>query len=325
MHTIASLKTAFEDYLGHAPSGSPEALYQPVTYTISQSGKRVRPMLLLLSYSLFASDFRKALPAALALEYFHNFTLVHDDIMDAAPVRRGQKSVFEKFGVNAAILSGDLLLIKSFDLMLGASAPEQVHRILGEMSDVAARICEGQQRDMDFEQRDLVGVEDYLLMVEQKTAVLLGCAMYVGALLAGASDQQADTLQDIGIQLGKAFQIHDDLLDAYGDVARVGKRRGGDILQKKKSILYALAWDGSSDSEKRHLAEIYNASHSNPEVKILQVLSVFDKCDVQSRAEALRDGLYREGMDTLERLSVPVPVQLVVLRDFLHGLAVRES
>ncbi len=287
-----------------------------------QPGKRIRPLMVLLSYCLYQDDVTRAFPAALAIEYFHNFTLVHDDIMDAALLRRGKKSVHAKFGTNPAILSGDLLLIRSFDLLLSACSDENVHRVLGNFSDTAVQICEGQQLDMDSESRDQVTVSDYLLMVEKKTAVLLGCAMYTGALLAGASLSDAESLNDIGINLGKSFQIQDDILDAYGEEELVGKRRGGDILQKKKSILYALAWESSSSVGRSGLSELYNKDAGNPEVKIQQVLTLFDKLDVRDRADHLSTHFFQKAMATLDGLDVTGEA-MVVLRDFMQGLLAR--
>jgi geranylgeranyl diphosphate synthase type II len=314
------MKAAFEEYLaGYPMKAAPASLYGPVAYIMQQPGKRIRPVLLLLAYSLYRDDYKRALPAALAVEYFHNFSLVHDDIMDEAALRRGAKSVPAKFGQNAAILSGDLMLIKSFDLLVSASLQDDTGTILGIFADAATRICEGQQLDMDFEQEDAVQVGDYLVMIEKKTAVLLGCAMQVGALLGGASDTHAEQLLEIGIQLGKAFQIQDDILDAYGDETVVGKRRGGDILQKKKSILYALAWESASRTGRIKLTELYNQDAGNPEVKIQKVLGFFDTLDVKKSSEQLRDHCFREVTDSLDRLTAD-KVNTLPLRDLVQAL-----
>ena len=289
-----------------------------------QPGKRIRPVMLLMSYCLYRDDYSKVLPAAMALEYFHNFTLIHDDIMDAAQLRRGKKSVHVKYGTNPAILSGDLMLIRSFDLLLSACAGMNVYKVIGEFSDTAVQICEGQQMDMDFESREHVSVDEYLQMVEKKTAVLLGCAMYVGASLADATPAEAESLNDIGVSLGKAFQIQDDILDAYGDEALVGKRRGGDIVQKKKSILYALAWEASNPAGKTSLTELYNRDGGNPEVKIQQVLKLFDKLNIKDHAEQLGAQYFKTAMDGLDELSGSGE-QVVVLRDFINGIASRPA
>lgn len=315
MHTETTLRAAFEEYVARYPSQkAPRTLYEPVDYVISQSGKRIRPVLLLMSYSLFQDDCSAAMPAALAVEYFHNFTLVHDDIMDAATLRRGAKSVHAKFGTNAAILVGDLMLIRSYDLLLAACARADARHILGVFSDVAVRICEGQQLDMDFERRDAVDVSEYLEMIEKKTAVLLGGALQIGALLAGAAESDAELLGEAGVQLGKAFQIHDDILDAYGDEELVGKRRGGDILQRKKSILYALAWESSHPTARQSLADLYNKDKGNPEVKIQQVLGVFDKLNVKHSAEQMATHCYHQAAHALDRVNAP-PARMIPLHD----------
>lgn len=325
MHSATHLKAAFEEFLAHFPvRNTPPSLYEPVEYAIMQPGKRIRPVMLLMSYSLYKDDYAKALPAALALEYFHNFTLIHDDIMDAALLRRGKKSVHAKFGTNPAILAGDLMLIRSFDLLLSACAGQNVYKVIGEFSDTAVQICEGQQLDMDFETRDDIHVNDYLLMVEKKTAALLGCAMYVGATLADAAPAEAESLHDIGINLGKAFQIQDDILDAYGEEELVGKRRGGDILQKKKSILYALAWESSTTVGRNGLSELYNRDGGNPEVKIQQVLKLFDKLNVKERADNLGTRFFQNATEELDQLT-GTGGYLVVLRDFIHGMLNRTS
>jgi geranylgeranyl diphosphate synthase type II len=325
MQSAQSLKAAFEEYLSRSPMRkNPVSLYEPLSYVLSQPGKRIRPVMVLMSYCLYRDDFSRAFPAALAIEYFHNFTLIHDDIMDAATLRRGKKSVNAKYGVNGAILSGDLMLIRSFDLLLSACGTEHVHQILGQFSDTAIQICEGQQLDMDFESQDAVSIDDYIMMVEKKTSVLLGCALQIGALLANAGQQEGEALQDIGISLGKAFQIQDDILDAYGEQALVGKRRGGDILQKKKSILYAIAWESASTSGRSSLSEIYNKDGGNPEVKVQQVLKLFDKLQVPERAHRMSDHLFRNAIQALDGLDASGE-QLVVFRDFIQSLMARSS
>jgi geranylgeranyl diphosphate synthase type II len=211
------------------------------------------------------------------------------------------------------------MLIKSFDLLVSASLQDDTGTILGIFADAATRICEGQQFDMDFELEDAIEVGDYLNMIERKTAALLGCAMQVGALLGGASESHADQLNEIGIQLGKAFQIQDDILDAYGDEIVVGKRRGGDILQRKKSILYALAWESSAKSGRTKLTELYNQDVGNPEVKIQKVLGFFDTLDVKRSAEQLRDHCFREVKESLDRLTAE-KVNTLPLRELVQSM-----
>lgn len=324
MHTVLSLKAAFEKYIAqYKVRESPRTLYGPVEYAMSQSGKRIRPVLVLLGYTMYRDDYARAMPAALALEYFHNFTLVHDDIMDAAMLRRGMKSVHARYGTNAAILSGDLMMIQSFDLLLSACGPENARQVLEVFSDTAIQICEGQQLDMDFETREGVSVEDYLGMIEKKTAVLLGCALQVGALLAGAPDLQAEVLNETGIDMGKAFQIQDDILDAYGDEELTGKRRGGDILQKKKSILYALAWESSKSSDRAVLSDLYNSDAGNPEVKIQKVLNLFDKLHVKDTADEHGMQCFHSAQSGFEKLAGG-GINTAVLDDFASSLLSRQ-
>lgn len=323
MHSATNLKKAFDDYLAQFPvRNSPPSLYDPVEYVMVQPGKRIRPVMVLMAYCLYKDDYNKALPAALALEYFHNFTLIHDDIMDAAQLRRGKKAVHVRFGTNPAILGGDLMLIRSFDLLLSACGTAQVHEVLGQFGDAAIQICEGQQLDMDFEKQEHITVSDYLMMVEKKTAALLGCAMYVGASIAGATQADAESLNDIGVSLGKAFQIQDDVLDAYGDEGLVGKKRGGDILQKKKGILYALAWETSTEPGRTTLTELYHRDGGNPEVKIQQVLKLFDKLNVRESADTLGMQHFRTAMESLDKLNTSGE-GLVALRDFIQALGHR--
>ncbi len=325
MHTVTSLKSAFDAYLVQsAVRKTPATLYDPIQYVLEQPGKRVRPLLLLMAYALYRDDMRRALPAALALEYFHNFTLIHDDMMDAAALRRGVKSVHAKFGTNAAILAGDLMMIHSFDLLLSSCSEDNAQTIMGVFGDAAIQICEGQQLDLDSEEQEGVNVHEYLEIIEKKTAVLLGSALQIGALLAGAPPAQAEMLNEIGIELGKAFQIRDDVLDAYGEEALVGKRRGGDIVQKKKSILYAYAWESLAATGKNSLAEMYNKDAANPEVKIQKVLNFFDKLQVQQAAEQLGLQCFNKAAESLDYLS-SLGINISTLHDFAKSLLDRQG
>lgn len=217
-------------------SSSPENLYDPLRYFLQLGGKRMRPMLSLMACKLFDSDFRKALPAALCIEYFHNFSLIHDDIMDAAPLRRGQQTVHIKWNRNIAILSGDVLLVKAYGLL--AKYDAQIFKSLfAVFNQTAIEVCEGQQMDMDFELRQDVSEAEYIEMIRLKTSVLLGCALQMGGIVGHAGAQNEALLYEFGEQLGLAFQIQDDLLDLYGDSATVGKQIGGDVLANKKTLL----------------------------------------------------------------------------------------
>lgn len=234
---------------------SPSNLYDPIRYILQLGGKRVRPMLALLAYKLYKEDIKPAVVPALALEVFHNFTLVHDDIMDEAPLRRGKETVHKKWNENVAILSGDVMLVEAYKL-LGKAPKEVLPNLLDKFNTCAQEVCEGQQKDMDFESRPYVSVDEYLDMIRQKTAVLLGFSLELGAILAGAPEKDCDLLYEAGVNLGIAFQLQDDLLDLYGGEA-FGKQIGGDIINKKKSFLITKALELSESKEV--LLNLYNS------------------------------------------------------------------
>ena len=235
-----SLLRTFEDYLAaHQPYGSPDSLYEPIRYINELGGKRIRPVLLLMAYNLYQEDVTPALPAAMAVEYFHNFSLMHDDIMDEAPLRRGKETVHHKFNRNAAILSGDAMLIRCFELLLQAGERSGVGAQLNIlMCKASLEICEGQQMDMDFEKIESPTETEYIEMIRKKTACLFGVCMQLGAVLAGADEKDAQALYAFGEKMGLGFQVQDDYLDVFGDPSFTGKQKGGDILQGKKNFLY---------------------------------------------------------------------------------------
>jgi geranylgeranyl diphosphate synthase type II len=243
-----ALMENFESYLSsHQPYGNPDTLYEPIRYINHLGGKRIRPVLVLMAYNLWHEDVTPAMPAAMAVEYFHNFSLMHDDIMDEAPLRRGNDTVHKRFGRNAAILSGDAMLIQCFDLLLKAGQPYNNGATLCSlMTKVAVEICEGQQMDMDFELMDSPLESDYLEMIRKKTACLIGVSLQIGATLAGANSTQSDTLYKFGELIGLGFQVQDDYLDVFGDANLTGKQQGGDILRGKKNFLYVHQYNAMS-------------------------------------------------------------------------------
>lgn len=244
---------AIEHYLGQI--GYPEEpgrLYAPISYSLTMTGKRLRPMLLMLTCGIFSDQPQAAMPAAAAVEVFHNFTLLHDDIMDNAAMRRGNPSVFAKWGQNVAILSGDAMLISAYRL-LSEYPPQVLPQILARFNTMAIEVCEGQQYDMDFEARESVSVEEYLHMIELKTSALLSGATVIGAIIGGAGEEDCQRLYRFATELGLAFQLQDDLLDSYGD-ERLGKAIGGDILEGKKTYLMVMALSKASAAEHRILA-----------------------------------------------------------------------
>lgn len=262
---------------------SPSNLYDPIKYILQIGGKRVRPMLAMLAYQLYKEDVEKVILPILALEVFHNFTLIHDDIMDEAPLRRGNKTVHTKWNSNIAILSGDVMMVKAYGL-ISHTPKELLPTILTKFNKCAKEVCEGQQKDMDFEKLPSVTVEEYLDMIRQKTAVLLGFSLEMGAILGGAPKAESDKLYEVGVNLGLAFQLQDDLLDLYGG-DDFGKQVGGDVINKKKSILITKALALSSN--KKELLKTYNSSISQQPNKVESIKSAFDKLGVQEEVKEI--------------------------------------
>lgn len=252
----------------------PDRLYEPVRYILSIGGKRIRPALTLMVCDFLSGDYKKALPAALAVEMFHNFSLMHDDIMDEAPLRRGKQSVHEKWDLNTAILSGDAMLILAYRLFEGYDS-EKFRDLAKLFSETALQVCEGQQLDIDFESRDDVEVVEYLKMIEQKTAVLLGAAMEMGAIVAQASDAEKQVMYEFGKNLGIAFQLQDDYLDVFGDPETFGKQVGGDIIANKKTYLYLMALKEGSPEHQKELVHLFSISPSDSSEKIKRVEEIF--------------------------------------------------
>ncbi|MEO6130752.1 MAG: polyprenyl synthetase family protein, partial [Saprospiraceae bacterium] len=304
----------------HQPSGLPDSLYEPMRYINSIGGKRIRPVLVLMAFNQWYDDISPALPAALAIEYFHNFSLVHDDIMDEAVIRRGHESVHLRYGRNAAILSGDALLIQCFELLLEAGRKNNTgSAICSAMAHSAVTICEGQQMDMDFEKLDSPSEADYLEMIRKKTASLLGTCLRIGSLLAGASAEVSDMLYDFGENLGISFQIKDDILDALGDAEVTGKQKGGDILRGKKNFLYVHTFNQLNESEQKEFIEVYTlASQSG---NILPVINKYQLLKVEEYAMHTQQYYLTKGMDTIENLTF---LNISVLKEFARALMSRD-
>lgn len=256
----------------------PQNLYAPILYSLSSGGKRIRPQLVMLSHSLFSDKYSEVLPVAAAVEVFHTFTLLHDDIMDNAMLRRGRASVHAVWGSNVAILSGDVMMIYAYKLL--SQVPSMyLGAALDIFNNMATEVCEGQQYDMDFESRPKVAVAEYMTMIELKTSVLLGGAAYLGALVGGASVEQCQTLQKIGTILGVAFQLQDDLLDSYGD-EQLGKSIGGDILEGKQTFLMVLAMSHADEPMREILRQTYKDDSLSDSEKIERVKGVYDKLNI---------------------------------------------
>ncbi len=285
-------------------SKEPRGLYEPIGYVLSLGGKRIRPVLTLMACNLFSDDVQVAVNTAIGLEIFHNFTLLHDDIMDRADVRRGRLTVHKKWNDNTAILSGDVMQITSYKFI--AKTPSQYLKpVLDLFSQTAAEICEGQQYDVDFENRELVKAEEYLEMIRLKTAVLLGCALKTGAWIGGAGEEDAQLLYDFGINIGLAFQLKDDLLDVYGDEKTFGKKIGGDILCNKKTYLLIHALELAKGDDVTELQNwLLNSDENLSEQKIKAVTSVFDRLGVKTICEDKMQFFYSKAIAKLDKVAV---------------------
>lgn len=262
---------------------SPELLYKPIEYALEAGGKRLRPMFVMLSYGLFDNDFDSVLPAAAAVEVFHNFTLLHDDIMDNAPIRRGRPSVVSRWGENVAILSGDAMMIRSYRLLENVPA-RLLPKVLSCFNRVAIEVCEGQQYDMDFEARQTVSEADYINMIRLKTSVLFEGAVEIGALLGGADSRSIELLRRFAVEFGLAFQLQDDLLDTYGD-SRLGKSVGGDILEGKKTFLMITALNSADEASRKQLLGIHSDRTLSAAEKIDRTLEFYERYKVRERTE----------------------------------------
>ena len=269
MLKLPDLQETFQKYLKeNIFNQTPQELYQPVNYILKLGGKRLRPVILLMSYNLFKETVEKALPAAFAIEIFHNFSLLHDDIMDEAPLRRGQPTVHIKYDVNTGILSGDVMLIYAYQYILQLEDQSNIPALMRIFNKVAIEVCEGQQYDMNFETSQEVKIVDYLKMIELKTSVLLAGAMKMGAVIAGAPEKDANHLYEFGKNIGIAFQLQDDILDTFGDPEKFGKKVGGDIAQNKKTYLLLKAMELAKGSRKQALSDLITQNYIEEATKI---------------------------------------------------------
>ncbi|GAB3714391.1 polyprenyl synthetase family protein [Flavobacterium koreense] len=304
MHSIYQYQEFISDYLqSQYETKEPRNLYEPIHYILDLGGKRMRPVLTLMSAEVFDADFKLALPAALAVEVFHNFSLVHDDIMDDAPLRRGNETVHEKWNVNTAILSGDAMLILAYQYFEQYNT--EVFRDLAKLfSKTALEVCEGQQYDVDFETRDDVTIPEYLKMIEYKTAVLVAAAMKMGAIVAETSKENADLIYDFGLNLGLAFQLQDDYLDAFGNPETFGKQVGGDIIENKKTYLYLKAMEFSNADEKEQLTHLFSIQPSDNSDKIESVKSIFNQTKASEATQKAIQEYTFKAFETLEKMNI---------------------
>jgi geranylgeranyl diphosphate synthase, type II len=277
------------------------SLYNPVNYILDIGGKRLRPVLTLLATDLFGGVVSDSIKPALGIEVFHNFTLLHDDIMDNAPLRRGQATVHEKWNVNAAILSGDVMFVQAFSLVTSCNN-EFLRDVLDLFNVTAIEVCEGQQHDMDFESRNDVSIDEYIEMIRLKTSVLVACALKLGAILASAPKEDAEKLYDFGLNLGIAFQIKDDILDVFGDSALVGKKVGGDILANKKTYLLLKALEDADESQNVTLKSWLSKEGGSEKVEA--VTEIFEALSVKEKADEVMDGYYQKSIEALDAIQI---------------------
>ena len=304
MHSIYQYQEFISDYLqSQYETKEPKNLYDPIHYILGLGGKKMRPVLTLMSAEVFDADYKKALPAALAVEVFHNFSLIHDDIMDDAPLRRGNETVHEKWDINTGILSGDAMLILAYQYF--EKYEPTVFRDLAKLfSKTALEVCEGQQWDVDFETRDDVSIPDYLKMIEYKTAVLVAAAMKMGAIIAETSEENANLIYDFGLNLGLAFQLQDDYLDAFGYPETFGKQVGGDIIENKKTYLYLKAYEFASKEQAGQLAHLFSIHPEDNSEKINSVKEIFLATGAAFETKKAIQEFTLKAFETLQKISI---------------------
>jgi geranylgeranyl diphosphate synthase type II len=323
MHSIEQLQFIINKAIADTKyTSEPAELYEPISYLMQLGGKRMRPVLVLISTELFGGNVLKALDAAIGIELFHNFTLMHDDIMDKAPLRRGNPTVHVKWNESAAILSGDVMFVEAYKLMIKVE-DSILRKVLDIFSDTASGVCQGQQADMNFEKRDDVGLEEYIEMIRLKTAVLLAGSMQIGAIIGGAEQEQADLLYEFGENLGLAFQLQDDILDVYGDPEKFGKQVGGDILADKKTFLLIKARELAIGETALELDRWLNHSDFLPENKVNAITSIYNSIGVRKLAEAEMENYVLKALNALDKIAVD-NTRKELLRGFAEHLLIRE-
>lgn len=284
----------------------PANLYQPILYTLSQGGKRLRPRLVLMATEAFDGDMEKAVYPAAAFEMLHNFTLIHDDIMDDAPIRRGKPTVYKQWNGNIAILSGDALANMALIEMLDTPMePENVVKLTKLFAQTSVEICEGQQYDLDFETCDHVSIDDYIYMIRFKTAVLLAACLKAGAMISNAPEEAQESIYQFGISIGLAFQLKDDLLDVYGDKAVFGKKIGGDIRENKKTYLYLRALEDADEFSRNELLRLFSSTDFDEEEKFQAVSAIFNKLKIKEKTENKIEELVQRAFIELDKIQIP--------------------
>ncbi len=305
MYSHSELYSIFADHLQNQSfSRDPKELYEPIIYALGQKGKRIRPILALMACDLFGEDIHKALPQATALELLHNFTLIHDDIMDQSPIRHGKKTVFKKWDPNMAILAGDTLYVLAYRYATQAE-PDLLPLILDTFNETALEACEGQQKDLNFEKKETVSTDEYLEMSRMKTAVLFGASLKIGATIARASSRDASLLASFGTNMGLGFQLMDDLLDLYGDEDIFGKKTGVDIIENKKTFLFVTAIEHADPATREELYGYYRSSDIKPEEKIKAVTDIFNKLSIKEITQNTIQAYYNSAIKQLDLIDRP--------------------
>lgn len=324
MLEVEKLQKIINEYIDNQDfTGTPPELYAPIEYILRQGGKRMRPTLCLLACDMFGGNVEDCMVPAVATEIFHNFTLVHDDIMDQAPLRRGMETVYHKWNSDVALLSGDTMLIKAFQYVL-AMKKEYSYDVFAELCKVALEVCEGQQFDLNFETQEDVTLDAYLEMIRLKTAVLLGSVLKIGAIVAGADAKNQKAVYDFGINIGVAFQLQDDMFDCYGDVNVFGKMLGGDIADNKKTYLYLKTLELASDEDKKILRELFKMPKGRDEKKMETILGLYAKYDVRNIVTRLMTEYYENSLQYLNDVDIPED-RKKVLRDYAAYLYTRNK
>jgi geranylgeranyl diphosphate synthase type II len=325
MRTLPQLLGLLQDFAEQNPfPTAPAELYEPCSYILTLGGKRIRPALLLMGYELFRDDVDTALPAAWAVELFHNFSLMHDDIMDAAPLRRGKPTVHTRWNTTTGILSGDVMLIFAYRFLSQLNDADVLPKLLKTFNTVATEVCEGQQLDVNFETRADVRIPEYIRMIELKTAVLLGAALEMGAICARANQADTHHLYHFGRTAGIAFQIQDDLLDTFGDPEKFGKQVGGDILQNKKTLLVLKTMEIANASDKAELENWMKTGAENPTEKVTAVRAIFDRNNIPAQIEAEKQHFQHLAFEHLNAITVPEE-RKSMLRLTIENLLGREN
>ena len=319
MYQIQELQELISSKIENEKIGrEPISLYEPINYTLSNGGKRIRPLLTLMACNLFSENVNLALDAAFAIEIFHNFTLLHDDIMDKADIRRGNPTVHKKWNENTAILSGDAMFIKAYDYLFKCKSPA-FNQIIELFNVTALEVCEGQQYDMEFESQNDVTEQEYLRMIELKTSVLLAAALKIGALIGGAKDTDAELLYEFGRNIGLAFQIQDDLLDVYGDSKTFGKEIGGDIAANKKTFLLIKTKELANKNEKELIEKYLNNKEITREEKVMGITTIYNNLKIKELTEELIASYHQKAIISLNKVNVS-PEKKIELKNLTEKL-----